>query len=60
MKRKVELEEAIKDTITRRKDIILGSDMPSFVPYSSISSRCSFVISFTLALAWFRISALSL
>ena len=36
------------------------SSLPSFLPCSSISSRCSFVISFTLVLAWFLISALSL
>ena len=36
------------------------SSLPSFLPCSSNSSRCSFVISFTLALAWFLISALSL
>ena len=36
------------------------SSLPSFLPCSSISSRCSFVISFTLAFAWFLISALSL
>ena len=36
------------------------SSLPSFHPYSSISSRCSFVISFTLALAWFLISTLIL
>ena len=34
--------------------------LPSFLPCSSNSSRCSFVIFFTLALAWFLISALSL
>ena len=36
------------------------SSSPSFLPCSSDSSRCSFVISFTLALAWFLISAFSL
>ena len=36
------------------------SSLPSFLPCSSIFSRCSFVISFTLALAWFLISVLSL
>ena len=36
------------------------SSLPSFLPCSSYYSRCSFVISFTLALAWFLISALSL
>ena len=36
------------------------SSLPSFCPCSSIPSRCSFVISFTLGLAWFLISALSL
>ena len=34
--------------------------LPSFLHCSSISSRCSFVISFAFALAWFLISALSL
>ena len=29
MKTKEELEEAIKDTITRYKDIVFGSDTPS-------------------------------
>ena len=36
------------------------SSLPYFLPCSSNSSRCSFVISFTLALPWFLISALIL
>ena len=36
------------------------SSLPSFLPCSTNFSRCSFVIFFTLALAWFLISALSL
>ena len=36
------------------------SSLPSCLPCSSNSSRCSFVIFLTLVLAWFLISALSL
>ena len=36
-----------------------NSSLPSFLPCLSISSRCSFVIAFTLALVWFLISASS-
>ena len=35
------------------------SSLPSFLPCSSTSSRCSFVISFYIDLAWFLISALN-
>ena len=36
------------------------SSLPSFLPGSSIFSRCSFVISFTFALVWFLVSAFCL
>ena len=36
------------------------SSLPSFLPCSNNSSHCYFVISFTLALAWFLISAWSI
>ena len=38
----------------------IKSSLPSFLHCSSTSYRCSFVISFYLALAWFLISALNL
>ena len=36
------------------------SSLPSFLPFISNSSHCSFVICFALALAWFLISALGI
>ena len=62
METKEELEEAMKDTIKGYKEIIFckKSSLPSFLPCSSNFSRCSFMICFILALAWFLISALSL